>query len=97
MTNKTRKSLPTRFPLQDYINRDYVLYLLDDDTFDILNKGIDGSFLMTSGCLDALDTLPAGSMVSVTGNFYDASYIHRERTAAEENEVYEMVIGFLND
>jgi hypothetical protein len=50
--------------LQDYRNRDSNTHKLDERWFDALNDGAalgDGMTLMVSGCLDALDLLPAGA------------------------------------
>ena len=87
---------PARNSLQDYRNRDYVLSHLDDKVFDILNKGVDGSFLMTTGCLDALDVLPAGSMVSANNFYYDSSVINRGISAAEEKEINDFMMGLVD-
>lgn len=76
---------PIREPLQDYRNRDYVLHLLDERVFDALNKG-SHVHLAFSGCIDALETLPSGSMVSVSDRFYDASHVTRGISAAQEKE-----------
>lgn len=58
-----KKRRLARHPLQAYYNRDYVLSELDERVFDALNTGLDATpLLCTSGCLDALDELPAGGM-----------------------------------
>ena len=85
-----RKTRPARGPMQDYLNRNYVQAELADIYFDTLNVGKEGDFLFCTGCLDALDTFPAGSMKFVMASFYDASTIERGRTAAEvqkENDI----------
>jgi hypothetical protein len=69
--------------MQDYLNRDYVQSDLTDVYFDAMNKGKEGDFLFCTGCLDALDFSPAGSMKQVPGGFYDASITERGYTAAE--------------
>lgn len=52
-----------RPPLQAYRNCDYVLSELDDRVFAAMNTGLHATpLLCTSGCLDALDKLPAGGM-----------------------------------
>lgn len=95
MTN-IRPARQARIALQDYRNRDYVLSHLDDKVFDILNEGIDGSFLMTTGCLDALDVLPAGSMVSTGSMYYDSKVINRGISAAEEEEIENIIMSVFN-
>ena len=82
----------SRPAMQDYRNRDFVLHYLDDRHFNALNA-MDVAdactvHLATTGCLDALDLMPAGSMVSLRrgdapGNFYDQSQCVRGRTLAE--------------
>jgi hypothetical protein len=47
-----------------YRNRDYVQHFLDLRVFDLLNDATDGLHLMTTGCLDALEHMPTGSMCS---------------------------------
>lgn len=84
---KMKPSRPVRYPLQDYRNRAYTLWLLDERVFDAMNKGVEGNFAAYSGCLDALDFLPAGSMVSIGGNFYDASTIERGVSAEEQKRI----------
>jgi hypothetical protein len=72
--------------MQDYLNRDYVQSDLAEVYFDAMNKGKEGDFLFCTGCLDALDFSPAGSMKHVHWNFFDASTTERGRTAAEVEE-----------
>lgn len=51
---------------QQYRNRDYQWGEMDDATFDALNGGDNPAFMLfATGCLDALEVLPAGSMVPV--------------------------------
>ena len=82
------KARPMRSPMQDYENRNYIGGLVDEQWFDIQNKGrLDGPFFCHAiGCLDALDNIPAGSMVNIDNRWYDASYCGRGVTAAEVKE-----------
>lgn len=52
-------------PMQVYADRDYSCSRMSDQMFDALNtSGLDASTvrLSVSGCLDAIDSIPAGSM-----------------------------------
>ena len=69
--------------MQDYQNRDYVLGSVDERVFDAMNDSTGGIFMMYSGCIDALEILPAGSMVSVIEGYHDMSVIFRGVSAAE--------------
>lgn len=71
------RSIRVRSDLQDYHNQTYIGSLLDDQVFDILNKGEDMDFLYKHGALDALDFAPAGSMRGVGGRYYDQSFCER--------------------
>lgn len=77
------KIIRQRPDLQDYRNRDYACHLLDDKTFDIMNDGEYGPFLMMTGCLDALEQYPAGSMVSTGKRYYDCSLVSRQYSAKQ--------------
>ena len=81
------KNRLARQPMQEYVNRDYVCHELDERVFDILNTGKEGNFLMTTGCLDALDYIPAGSMCVKFPGYYDASVVHREIDAKKQKEI----------
>lgn len=83
-----KKARLMRHPMQCYWNRDYLGGLVDDQWFDIQNTGrLDGPFFCHAiGCLDALDNIPAGSMVNVESRWYDASYCERGSTLAEVQE-----------
>jgi hypothetical protein len=72
--------------MQDYRNRDYVLCSLDNKVFDILNEGTEGDFLMFTGCLDALEQIPSGSMVSTGARYYDQGMTVRGSTLLELEE-----------
>lgn len=80
--------------MQEYRNRDYRVSLLDDRHFDAMNQGLEGDFLYVTGCLDALDNIPAGSMVAVSDaehdwmhhGLYDQSFAVRGLTLAELQE-----------
>ncbi len=82
-------------PEQVYRNRDYVSHLLDDNFFDAINKN--DFYLCLTGCLDAIDAIPAGSMRSVGISFgyayYGQSYIERGRTLAELQELESFILG----
>jgi hypothetical protein len=73
----TRNPCP---PLQDYRNRDYVQHLLDDEVFDIMSAD---AHLGTTGCLDALECCPAGSMVRHTAQWMGQAMTYRELTLAD--------------
>lgn len=52
-------------PMQPYYNRNYTQHYLDEGTFVTLNQsGLDSSTisLMVMGCLDAIDSMPGGSI-----------------------------------
>ena len=75
--------------LQQYRNRDYVQHLLDDRHFDVLNT-LDKNqacalAMVTTGCIDALDEIPAGAMESCD-RWYDQQLASREFSAAEIEE-----------
>lgn len=80
------KNRLAREPLQEYRNRDYVLHMMDDTVFDALNCD-SGLYLAASGCIDALDHIPSGSMRVVSNGIYDASTIHREIDAKQQKEI----------
>lgn len=64
------RNMPTSFPLQAYRNRDTTYFLLEESTFQTMNKQGTAVLLMTCGCLDALEQIPAGSMEAVRGYTY---------------------------
>jgi hypothetical protein len=75
-----------RFPLQHYRNRDYVLHMVDDRYFDALNPGGHPTInLAFTGCIDALDNMPAGGMEG-EGRFYDQIECERGVSLAELQE-----------
>jgi hypothetical protein len=86
-----RKSRLARGPLQEYRNAVYIGHLLDDAVFDALNQGDDTDFLYRSGALDALDTLPAGSMRKISADLHEQSYIERGVSALELAEREEFI------
>jgi hypothetical protein len=52
-------------PMQVYRNRDYACHMMSNAMFDALNTcKLDSStvILAASGCLDAIESIPAGSM-----------------------------------
>jgi hypothetical protein len=66
-----KKRFQARHVMQDYRNRDYCQHMLDERIFDELNDGeTDALALMTTGCLDAMDHIPAGAMRG-EGRYYD--------------------------
>lgn len=90
-----RRGRRQRPDLQDYRNRDACYHLLDDRVFDALNDhrldpdGTNTVGMVLAGCLDALDDIPAGSMVDRSGHWglmYDCSYVERGTTLAERRE-----------
>jgi len=75
---------PLRPAMQDYRNRDYVQHFLDLRAFAALTAiGGDAVALATTGCLDALAQLPAGSVVAISDANHDQSLVVRGRCAAE--------------
>jgi hypothetical protein len=88
-----------RHPMQDYYNRNYIGGLVDEQWFDIQNTGcLEGPFFCHAiGCLDALDNIPAGSMVSIAGGWYDASFCERGTTLAEIEEREEFIQKLFNE
>lgn len=75
--------LPLRAAMQDYSNRDYVQHFLDDRVFaGLFGLTGDAVALATTGCLDALDQLPAGSVVATSDAYHDQSLVVRGRSAA---------------
>jgi hypothetical protein len=83
MTSKRRLM---RHQMQDYRNRDYCQHLLDDRIFDTMNSGEDNALgLMTTGCLDALEHMPAGAMKSI-GSYFDQILTERGVSLAEMQE-----------
>ena len=94
-----KKARLAREAMQIYRNRDYVLSELDDTVFDLMNTDGGGSFLACSGCLDALDDIPAGSMKAMMGGsaFYDASYVTRGISAAEQAEIDAFMNSLVDD
>ena len=83
-----RKARRARHPMQDYGNRNYIGGLVDEEWFDIQNKGCpdDPFFCHAIGCLDALDNIPAGSTVSIREGWYDSSFCERGVSLAEAQE-----------
>jgi hypothetical protein len=73
-----------RCDLQDYHNQLYIAHLLDERSFDLQNEGGDKTFLFRSGALDAPDMIPAGSMRSLPGGYYDRSICERGVSIAEQ-------------
>lgn len=91
------KSRLCRDALQEYRNRDYVLSNVDDGIFDTFNDGYTqfcGFLIVTGGCLDALDHIPAGSMKSISDHWFDASNVHREIDAKQQQLIDEMFKDF---
>jgi hypothetical protein len=99
MATATIRALLARPPLQDYRNRSYIGDLLDNRVFDALiaDRTIRAGDYMLSGCLDALDNIPAGSMVAVPGNCYDQSMVTRGRTLKEEQEFEAFMLSLDDD
>ena len=87
---------PQRHPHQDYRNRDYVQHLLTDEMFDALNTGDENTLaLATSGCLDAIDYFPAGSMIETTSPYYDQSFIERGVSLEQRRQFDSVIDGIL--
>lgn len=87
-----KKNRPGFREFQCYINRDTSYYSeIDLTTFDLMNDGNDPSLmtLMFTGCLDALDDVPTGSMVASNG-FYSIGYIDREISLEQLKELDEL-------
>ena len=86
-------------PMQVYRNRDYACHMMSDAMFDALNDSRLGhSAVMdaVSGCLDAIESIPAGSMrgtvtrdgqeVLITPTYVQRSGMHlspKERASRE--------------
>lgn len=94
-----KKARLARHAMQIYRNRDYVLSQLDEAVFDLMNTDGGGSFLACSGCLDALDEIPAGSMKMCMGQLplYDASYVNRGISAAEQADIDDFMNNLVDD
>lgn len=90
------KSRPAREAMQIYINRDYVLSRLDEKVFDLMNTDGGGAFLACTGCLDALDEIPAGS-IKASNEYYDASYITRGRSAEDQARIDAFMTRMLDE
>lgn len=76
--------------MQVYRNRDYVAHLLTPQMFSALNSGSAACqvTLATTGCLDAIDSMPAGSMEDLCdGRYFDQSLINRNYTLAERERM----------
>lgn len=85
MQVKTAKRM--RHPMQDYYNRNYIGGLVDEQWLNAQHRAAEGPFFLHAiGCLDALDNIPAGSMVNIENQWYDASYCERGTTADEVRE-----------
>jgi len=78
------KRIQMRPQMQDYRNRDYCLHMMDQRIFDEM-CGTDDLFLMTSGCLDALSLIPAGS-TKECGQYFDQFMNERGVSLAETLE-----------
>jgi hypothetical protein len=70
---------PLRPIMSEYDNRRYCKLNLDKRHCDSMNNGKPGDFIVTEGCLDALDHIPAGSIRAVGENYYDQTYVRRGR------------------
>lgn len=81
-------------PLQDYRNRDYVQHLLDDRVFDLMSED---AHLGTTGCLDALDHSPAGSMSGHTERYMGQQTTHRDLSLADKQEIEQLTDGLLKE
>lgn len=98
-----------RADLQDYYSRGCVYHLLDYKVFEALNgmdrDGACAVLMATTGCLDALDRSPGGSMraVDVDGQrgLYDQTHTERDRTLLErdglERETAALVAAVLGE
>jgi hypothetical protein len=88
-------------PLQPYRNRDYQLHHLDQSVFDAANESGDpGRFAQFSGCIDALDSIPAGSTSSSPkGQVMGPTYITRAVSLEElrkREEIAKKIIAMLS-
>lgn len=90
-TLKAQKKRLTCEPMQAYKSRDYVLSELDDNIFDTLNDGVYGNFLIFSGCIDALESLPGGSMISHSDKYYSQYTVQRGFTIQELKDFDELM------
>lgn len=64
-------------PVQVYRNRTYVGPSLSKEAFRLLNEGLPAETLSmaTCGCIDALNSLPAGAMHSFLNRVHDECHI----------------------
>lgn len=72
---------PLRPDFSDYDNRKYCKLNLDKRICDAMNTGAYGDFIVTEGCLDALENIPAGSVRYVGTAYYDQTYVKRSNLA----------------
>ncbi|HET8687715.1 MAG TPA: hypothetical protein VFM18_13775 [Methanosarcina sp.] len=88
-----------REDFQDYRNRDFAGESeLDDRVFDLMNDGADpsGLTLMMTGCLDALDEIPAGSMNVVNG-WYDRTLVIRGVSLDEQKRIDKLLDELIDE
>ena len=96
-TSQVKKRCQQREWLQDYRNRDYVQSKLDDAVFEAF-VGEDFTLAcMTTGCLDALDNLPAGSVQVTVEPYYDQRMACRGKTQAELDDLIALATGLIED
>lgn len=86
---RSLKSRRARDDLQDYRNQAYIAHLFDERVFDIQNSDDDGDgyFMFVNGAPDAPDYMPAGSMKSIGGGYYDRSICERGVSLAQQQEM----------
>lgn len=94
------RALIDHWSLQHYRNRDYQWAHVDNATFELLNSDNDGFMLYFTGCLDALEYMPAGSFLSERiGRRWagSPSCTVRGFTQAEIDEQYATITAFLKE
>lgn len=90
----------TTAALQSYRQRDYVAHLLDDRVFEAWNEDRAGTCTLTlasTGCLDALETLPAGSVVAQCNRYMRPSTYERGRGWQEVRDADALIEALLNE
>lgn len=95
----TRKATRMRSDMQPYMNQRYIAPMLDDNYFNVLIRH--DCILYMHGAMDAIDSIPAGSMQSTRcGRWYDITSTQRgvslkeqQRQAAYMESLVERVLS----
>jgi len=95
MKIKVSEARRSRPDMQDYANQRYIAHTLDEKTFDALSDTDCPLFLYHDGALDAPDFMPAGSMKSVDGSYFDRSTVERGVSLKEQEEIDTWLDKFL--